>query len=55
MRYDQYGMASGPVTQAERDRIAERLRQQDEERERNARGWARLCGMAAPIGGPASR
>lgn len=56
MQYDRYGVAIGHVTQAERDRITERVRQQDEaqeERERSSRAWARLCGMVAPIGGPA--
>ena len=29
---------------------AERLRREDEEKERNHRAWLRLCGMLSPIG-----
>ena len=54
-RYDDMGRLIGPASQAEKDRIAQRIAREDAERERNARGWARLCGMAAPIGGPAPR
>ena len=55
MRYDHYGMEMGPVSQAEKDRIAEKVRKEDEERTRNERGWARLCGIAPMIGGPSGR
>lgn len=52
-RYDETGMLIGPASQAELDRIAARVKAQDDERRRNERGWARLCGMAGFIGGPA--
>lgn len=54
-RYDTMGMLRGPASQAEKDAIAARVAREDEERERNSRAWARLCGMASPIGGPSSR
>lgn len=54
-RYDRYGVLEGPVSQAEKDRIAEKVRKEDEDRLRSQRAWARLCGMAGFIGGPAER
>ena len=54
-RYNEYGMPDGPVSQAEKDRIAEKVRKQDEDQARSERAWARLCGMAGFIGGPAGR
>lgn len=53
--YDIYGAAMGPASQAEKDRIAEKVRREDETRERNARGWARLCGIDPMLGGPSQR
>jgi hypothetical protein len=57
-RYDAMGMLRGPATQAEKDAVAARVARMDAEqaeKERNSRAWARLCGMASPIGGPSSR
>jgi hypothetical protein len=54
-RYDETGVLIGPASQAELDAIAARVKAEDEERTRNARGWDRLCGMAGFIGGPAGR
>lgn len=54
-RYDETGMLRGPASQAEKDAIAARVAREDDERERNARAWARLCGMVSPIGEPSSR
>lgn len=54
-RYDTMGMLRGPASQAEKDAIAARVAREDEARVRNSRAWARLCGMASPIGGPLSR
>ena len=48
--YDETRVLIAPASQAELKRIAAKVKAQDEERERNARGWARLCGMVAPIG-----
>lgn len=53
MRYESNGMRfDAPISQAEKDHLSDRIRKQDEDRARNARAWDRLCGMAAPIGGP---
>jgi hypothetical protein len=54
-RYDEYGMLDGPASQAEIDRIAEKVRLEDEARQRHDRAWARLCGIAPMIGGPSGR
>lgn len=57
-RYDSMGMLRGPASQAEKDAVAARVARMDEaqaEKDRNSRAWARLCGMASPIGGPSSR
>ena len=53
--YDMYGQAMGPASQAEKDRLADRVKREDEERARNSAGWARLCGSALPIGRPSTR
>lgn len=54
MSYDTYGNRKS-WTQAERDALTARIAAEDAERARNANGWARLCGMASPIGGPSTR
>jgi hypothetical protein len=56
-RYDTKGYAirDGVKDTSEIKRMAEKIRLQDEERARNANGWARLCGSVPLIGGPSGR
>jgi hypothetical protein len=44
-RYDSMGMLRGVA----------HMDEAQAEKDRNSRAWARLCGMASPIGGPSSR
>lgn len=43
-----------PFTDSQRAAMRKRIEDADAERERSRRAWARLCGLASPIGGPAT-
>lgn len=55
--YDVYGREIGPATKVELDRIAARtcVPRVGADLARDRRAWARLCGMASPIGRPSAR
>lgn len=46
--YDTYGQAMGPASQAEKDRIADRVKREDEERARNSAGWPDCAAAPCP-------